>query len=204
MLKTVIVGSVVCLALVGAPQPAAADWLLTGYVAPIFNVKTSESDLVPAEKFDSNTGFGVNLASAFPTRGNLGFELDWAWYPSGLKTSDVFGTDYASKLMTISTNFFYSPSIPRARPYFSIGPTFGYRSDHDEALFGTPSGWAAGINAGGGVMLFANERFGGRVDFRYFRNFGDFYDLRTGVDTRRSGWNDLQYFRVFFGATVVL
>lgn len=206
MLKPSLVVCAVLVALVGTPQPAAADWLLTGFFGPIMNVKTSESDAVsvPAESFDNSTGVGVNLASAFPSRGNLGFELDWGWYPSALQTSDQFDTAYASKLTTISTNFFYSPATPRVRPYFSVGPNFGYRSDHSDALFGTPSGWAWGINGGAGVMVFANNRFGGRVDFRYYRNFGDFYDLSPDATSRRSGWNNLQFFRVFFGATVAL
>src|SRR5262245_10056344 len=206
MLKSVIVVCLMFVALAGTSRPAAADWLLTGFVSPLFNVKTSESEAlsVPGEKFDSSVGFGVNLASAFPSRGNLGFELDWGWYPKALQTSDVFGSDAASSLMSISTNFFYSPSIPRARPYFSVGPNFGYRSDRDEAIFATPSGWAVGINGGGGVMVFANERIGGRVDVRYYRNFGDFFDLRPDAASRRSGWNELQFIRVFFGATVIL
>jgi hypothetical protein len=178
-------------------------------VGPIFNVKTSETDLAPAENFDGSTGFGVNLASAFPARGNLGFELDWAWYPKAMHTSDqpFFGDPefFASKLMTISTNFFYSPGIAPFRPYFSVGPTFGYRSDHDDSQFPVPSGWAVGINGGGGVIAFVNQRFGGRVDFRYQRNFGDFYDISPDAGgQRRSGWADLQFFRLFFGATVVL
>jgi hypothetical protein len=107
--------------------------------------------------------------------------------------------------MAISTNFFYSPAVSRFRPYFSVGPTFGYRSDHDDATEEIPSGWAVGINGGGGVIAFVNERFGGRVDFRYQRNFGDFYDITPGAAGARSnGWSDLQFFRLFFGATVVL
>jgi hypothetical protein len=175
-------------------------------VGPIFNVKTSESEsgLILAENFDGSTGFGVNLASAFPARANLGFELDWAWYPKAMHTSDVYGDFFASKLMAISTNFFYSPAVSRFRPYFSVGPTFGYRSDHGDAMEEIPSGWAVGINGGGGVIAFVNEGFGGRVDFRYQRNFGDFYDIRPDAVVRNSGWTDLQFFRLFFGATVVL
>ena len=101
-------------------------------------------------------------------------------------------------------NFFVSPAVPRVRPYFSAGPTFTYRSDiTDEATFTQASSWALGMNAGGGVVVFANERFGGRVDVRYFRNFGDFVDLKN-VSAGGQSWNNLQYFRVFFGGTVVL
>jgi opacity protein-like surface antigen len=200
---------ILCVTLVGSaatPPAASADWLLTGFVGPITNVKTSESatTLVDAEQFDSSVGFGVNLASAFPSRANLGFELDWAYLKDALKTSDVYGTDYASKVMTVSTNFFYSPAIPRVRPYFSVGPSFSYRSDRDDSLFTTESGWAVGMNVGGGVMAFANERFAGRVDVRYFRNFGDFFDITPGSTLRSNGWKDLQFFRFFFGGTVVL
>ena len=51
-------------------------------------------------------------------------------------------------------------------------------------------------------MIFVNERFGGRVDLRYSRKFGDFYQLTEGAN--RSGWANLQFFRVAFGATLVL
>jgi len=206
VLKRSVMLCAVFVAMAILPRPAAADWLLSGYVAPVSKVKTSQSDalFVPAENFDNSVGYGINLASAFPSRGNLGFELDLGFYPEGLKTSDVFGTAYASRLLGISTNFFFSPSTPHVRPYVSIGPTFDYRSDRDEALVTTPSGWGVGMNGGGGIIAFANEHIGGRVDFRYFRNFGDFYDLRADVTSRRSGWKDLQFFRIFVGATVVL
>jgi hypothetical protein len=208
MLKRSLISCAVFVVLGGMPRPAAAEWLLTGFVAPIFGVSTSEtntsSTFALAENFDSSTGFGFNLASAFPSRANLGFELDFGYYPNALQTSDQYGTQYASSLMTISPNFFYSPSIPRVRPYFAVGPNISYRRDKDEATFPIGSGWAfLGLNAGGGVMIFANERFGGRVDFRYYRNFGDFLDL-TASGNKGNGFTDLQFFRLFFGATVVL
>ena len=185
---------ILCAVLAGivwSARPASADWLLSGFVGPIFSVKTSESDVAPAENFNSSVGFGVNLASAFPAQGNLGFELDWAFYPNAMRTSDEFDDLFASKLTSISTNFFYSPGVAPFRPYFSVGPTFGYRSDHGDAVIETPSGWAVGINGGGGVIAFVNQRFGGRVDFRYQRNFGDFYDIRPDAGERQNGWKDL-------------
>jgi len=197
-------------AMVCAARPASADWLLSGFVSPLFNVKTSATnddvlgELVPAEEFDSSGGFGVNFASAFPTRRNLGFEIDFGYYPEALKTSDVHGDIYASKLMTIAPNFFFSPAIPRWRPYVTIGPSFGYRSDRSDALYENHSGWAVGINGGGGLMAFFNERIGARVDVRYFRNFGDFYDISAEAGDRRNGWNNLRFMRMFFGGTFVL
>jgi hypothetical protein len=187
-------------------RPAGADWLLTGFVAPLLNVKTSAASepRLPSERFDDSVGFGVNLASAFPSRGNLGFELDWSWNQRALRTSDIFGTLFASRLMSISTNFFYSPADPRVRPYFSVGPSFHYRIDDDVSTYTVPSGWAAGVNGGAGLIAFITNRFGGRIDVRYYRNFGAFYDLRTDVIDRNSGWNNLQYLRVYVGATVVL
>lgn len=196
----------------GAARTASADWLLTGFVSPLFGVKTSEQVFedfdftLPPEEFDSSTGFGFNLASAFPNRGNLGFEIDFGYYPKALHDSSELGDFLASKMIGISTNFFYSPAVPRVRPYFSVGPTFHYRSDHDDAFFESPSGWAVGMNGGGGVIVFATQRFGGRIDLRYFRNFGQFYDLREEPEfgERATGWKDLRYFRVFIGGTVVL
>lgn len=206
MKKWMIVGCAAAIGFLGAPRQAAADWLLSGFVGPITNVKTSElSEFgLPAEEFDSSVGFGINLASAFATRSNVGFELDFGVYNSGLETSSIFATDYASQLMSISTNFFYSPALAPVRPYFTVGPTFSYRRDKDTALFAAPSGWAVGMNVGGGVMAFLNERFAGRVDVRYFRNFGDFYDLSEIGEDPNTGYNNLQFIRFFFGATVVL
>ena len=196
----------VAIGVIGLARPASADWLLTGYVAPLFSVQTSSSTSVnlPAERFDNSVGLGLNIASAFPGAGNLGFELDWGWYQKGLQTSNVLGTRYASRLMSLTTNFFYSPGIARVRPYFSLGPSFEYRVDDALAQFTTPSGWAAGFNGGAGVIGFATQRLGVRVDARYFRNFGDFYDLRAEATQRRSGWNNLTFIRTFLGVTVVL
>jgi hypothetical protein len=206
MRQTRVIVLLAVVAFGGPMRPASADWLLTGHVGSLFNVKTEASSeiFVPAEKFDNSIGFGVNLASAFPTRGNLGFELDLSVYPKALENSDVFGDAYESGLMTISTNFFYSPFVPVVRPYFSVGPNFGYRFDGPDTSLETPSGWAVGVNAGAGLIAFATRRVGGRVDVRYYRNFGDFYDLREDALNRRTGWSNLQFIRVFVGITAVL
>ena len=49
MLKRSFIVCAVLVGVVGTPQPAAADWLLSLLVGPLMNVKTSESDdgLVP-------------------------------------------------------------------------------------------------------------------------------------------------------------
>src|SRR5262249_54290523 len=96
---------------------------------------------------------------------------------------------------------------PRARPYFSVGPSFSYgrnetvSTDNKTQL---QSGWAVGINGGGGVILFANNKFGARIDLRYYPNFGSFYELNLTDLPTRTLWNDLHFFRLFFGGTVVL
>jgi hypothetical protein len=198
-----VVGALVLGGLLLAPRPAAAEWLLTGFVGPITGVKTHATDDFPGETFDSSTGFGLNLASAFATKGNVGFELDWGLYNKGLANSQQFGDQFASKLMSISTNLFYSPGIPRVRPYLTFGPNFMYRSDRDGVAESVPGGWAVGVNAGGGLIAFVNEYIGGRFDVRYARNIGDFVDL-TDIGSGGQLWSDLSYVRVFVGATVVL
>jgi hypothetical protein len=204
MRRRAIVGvSVVLLWFLAAPRTASADWLLTGFVGKIAKVKTQPSGTFPAETFTSTKGFGVNLASAFPTKGNIGFELDLGIYNNGLANSDVFGTQDPSKLMSVSTNFFYSPGIPRVRPYFSAGPSFTYRRDKGVTATPLPSAWAAGFDAGGGLIVFANEHLGGRFDVRYNRNIGDFVAL-TDIKAGGQAWNNLSFWRVFVGATVVL
>lgn len=192
--------------LIGLARPASADWLLTPFASRLREVKTtgSESLQVPAERFRVSDGVGISLASALPAQANLGFEFDFAWYPQALQQSNQYDDVFASQLMTIGTNVFFSPSVPVVRPYVSIGPTFGYRLDLPRAVVPTPSGWAFGANAGAGIFGFITQRIGGRVDVRYFRNLGEFYDLREAVEVRRTGWKDLRFFRVSAGVTFVL
>ena len=128
------------------PPPAAADWLLSAFVGKLTSVKTQAKDTVPAENFDSSTGFGVNLASAFPSKGNVGFELDWGLYKDALAHSDVFGTAFASKLMAVSTNVFYSPGTPRVRPGTSRrGPPspIGRTPRNPSSPFPPPGAWVS-------------------------------------------------------------
>ena len=195
--------AVVLATVVGFPAVASADWLLTGFAGALSNVKTKATDSFPGETFKGSRALGVNLASAFAKKGNAGFELDWGVYNKALADSDRFGSEFASKLMAVSTNLFYSPAIPRYRPYITVGPTFTYRSDREENRDPLEGGWAVGFNAGGGLIAFLNEYVGGRIDVRYTRNIGDFVAL-TSVGDGGQLWNNLSYWRVVAGATVVL
>jgi hypothetical protein len=206
MRRVARITGVVLVVVLGSATPASADWLFTGYINWLKNVETTGSTTLasPAEKFDDSLGFGINFASAFPSRNNLGFEFDWGIYPEGLQHGDVFGDVFKSRLMSISTNFFFSPAVPRVRPYLTVGPNFAYRWDYTDVQLPTPSGWSVGVNAGGGVIAFINRRVGARMDVRYARHFGEFYDLREEALTRRTGWSDLQYLRAFAGLTFVI
>lgn len=203
MVASRVIGTIcLCVCFVAFPRSASADWLFSAFVGPIRGVQTNATGSgVPAESFEGSNGIGLNVATAFPSRANLGFEFDWGIYNNALKTSDVFGTDFAAKVMSFSPNFFYSMSTSRVRPYVAIGPSFNYRSDRDESTAEFPGGWGVGLNAGGGAMVFVNEHVAGRADVRIFRNFGDFVDL-TDVDSGGQQWNGLRFVRVFFGVTL--
>lgn len=203
-MKRFIAVLVVLMAVMAAPRQASADWLLTGFIGQVTSVKAK--DFTPEETFASSRGYGINIASAFPASGGLGFELDWGLYPKLLQDSSEFGTFFASKAMTIAPNFFWSPAVPRVRPYLAVGPAFTYKQALAEATIAEDPVWALGFNVGGGVFIFAGERGGARIDVRYFRNIGEFYDLRTitqGAPTSAL-YKDLSYIRIFFGGTVVL
>ena len=121
MFKTRRVLCVALAVIVCVARPASADWLLSGFVSPLFNVKTSATndddgfEIVPPENFDSSVGYGVNLASAFPARANLGFEIDFGFYPAAMKKGDQFGEDFASKLMTKAARSGFDPRAPNDR-----------------------------------------------------------------------------------------
>jgi hypothetical protein len=189
---------------------ANPDWLLTGFLGRITNVATDETTAtssvkslgisVPAETFEASGGFGVNLASVFPAFSHFGFEADFALHSRALSSSNLFLDYYSSGIATFSANGFFSPAVPRVRPYLSGGPTFIVRRDRNEAVESTAVGTAVGMNVGGGILGFVSERFAARADLRYTRSFGDFTD--SVLDDQ--GWKNLRFLRFFIGGTVVL
>ena len=201
MIKRFIVGCAVLAACGATPREASADWLLTGFIGQLTSVKAK--DFASEETFASSRGYGINIASAFPASGGLGFELDWGIYSKLLQDSSEFDNVFASKVMTISPNFFWSPAVPRVRPYLAVGPAFSYKQPLAEADIPEDPVWALGFNVGGGVFIFAGERGGGRFDVRYFRNIGEFYNLQD-VAAGGAAYQDLIYIRIFFGGTLVL
>lgn len=185
----------------GTPRHAAADWLLTGFIGPLTKgeVTLKFSDIgLPDEKVkldDTGVGFGVNLAKAWAASGGAGFELDWGVYPKFWGDKSVL--EESGRLMTFSPNFFINPSIPRVRPYGVIGPTVSLDT------LGVGTNTYFGMNFGGGAIVFAGERGGGRVDVRYFRHFGEGVNINT-QDSGANGLKDLSFWRIFFGGTVRL
>ena len=183
---------VTLVAFLAVPALASADWLFTGFIGPVTNAKFDGGDV------GGSTGFGVNLAKVFPTRGGAGFEFDFGIYPKFWEDACVVnGVNQCenTRLMSVSPNFFINPALPRVRPYAVVGPTISLDTE------GGGTTTIYGFNAGGGAILFAGERGGVRVDLRYFRHFAGSFISTSGVSTERT---DLSFFRIFFGGTLVL
>jgi opacity protein-like surface antigen len=143
------------------PARAQADWLITPFVGG---------------NFGSDTGnFNMGAAVGYMFRGIFGVELDLSLGRDFFEPEPNPGLVSDSRLGTVMGNLIVGiPVGGRAgagfRPYATIG--FGViqtKVDDPGGLFDLENN-EAGINIGGGAMVFFGNHIGVRGDIRYFRN----------------------------------
>jgi opacity protein-like surface antigen len=145
------------------PGPAGAD----GLFIPWAGVNFAHA---PA---DGRGSFGVTGAAM--GGGVIGGEIDFGYSPSFFGTENIFGNN---NVVTVMGNLILGVPLggtsgPGFRPYVVVGAGL-IRSKIDQLTLDISSN-DFGIDAGGGVMAFFNDRVGLRGDLRYFRTgFGDF------------------------------
>lgn len=145
------------------PARAAAD----GFFSPWAGVNFANA---PA---DGRASFG--LTGGGMKGGVIGGEIDFGYSPSFFGTENVFGNN---NVVTLTGNVIVGIPLggsrgPSVRPYVTAGGGL-IRSKIDLLAIEISSN-DFGIDAGGGVMAFFNDRVGVRGDLRYFRTgFGDF------------------------------
>jgi hypothetical protein len=144
-------------ALAQAPMPVRAE----GFLSPWAGVNFAH------EPADGRTSLGV-------TGGNMGAgvfggEIDFGYSPSFFGTENVFGSNSVITLMgnLIVGIPFGGTRGAGVRPYVTVGA--GMIRSRLDLLELDISNTDFGVNAGGGVMGFFNDRVGLRGDLRYFR-----------------------------------
>jgi opacity protein-like surface antigen len=145
------------------PAPARADSTFTVWAGTNF----------AHEPADGRTSFGFSGTTM--SEGISGAEIDFGYSPSFFGEENVFGTN---NVLTLVANLIVGVPLggdfgPSVRPYASAGG--GLIRSKIDLLSTDISSNDFGIDAGGGVMVFFNDRVGVRGDLRYFRTgFGDF------------------------------
>jgi hypothetical protein len=180
-LRKLAITSVLAAAIVAAaPVKASADWLFTPYIGWNWGGTAGFTDIAGdfEDEFERRSNFGASLA--WMGAGAVGFEVDFGFSPNFFQ--DTAGDDdfeYGdSNVTTLMANLtvgapFGGQSGGGIRPYASGGVgLMKTRIDDPDDLFEVNStDW--GVNVGGGVAGFFNDRFGLRGDVRYFRSLQD-------------------------------
>lgn len=178
--KLFITSALAAVIISAAPAKASADWLFTPYVGWNWGGTAGFTDIAGdfEDEFERRSNFGASLA--WMGAGAVGFEVDFGFAPNFFEnTTGDADFDYGdSNVTTLMANLtvgapFGGQSGGGIRPYASGG--IGIIKSHIDApddLFEVDStDW--GLNVGGGVAGFFNDRFGLRGDVRYFRSLQD-------------------------------
>jgi opacity protein-like surface antigen len=183
--------------------PASADWSLTPYLGVNFGGNADLGDVGDFEdNFEKKAVFGGS--ATWMGGGIVGAEIDLGWSPNFFEvTSGDADFDFGdSNLTTLMGNVVVGVPIggtsgPGVRPYAAAGA--GLMRSHVDGgeLFEDLSTNDFGINVGGGVIGYVNDRVGVRGDVRYFRSLRD-TDPDDDVDFELA---DFSFWRATVGVT---
>jgi hypothetical protein len=181
-LRRIFLTSALALAFLACFSPrASADWLFTPYVGLNWGGTAGFSDITGEfeNEFKQRMNFGGSLT--WMGTGALGFEVDFGYSPNFFEDNgspEEFQFIGESNVTTLMVNLAFG--IPFGgqrgagiRPYASggVGLIKTQIDDVNDAFRLKSSD--LGVNAGGGIAAFFNDRFGIRGDVRYFRSLQD-------------------------------
>ena len=165
------------LALTLVPLPAAAEIVITPYAGRTFSGDATEE----AQQYGASLTFGG---------GTFGFEIDGSYTPEFFGPVPAFSLldeERDNNVTTLMGNIVIGPrfSDGRGRLYVAGGAGLMKTRVVDRDDFFDVDRNDFGVNAGGGLLFFFNDRLGLRGDLRYFRNLRDpvgedEFDLEVG------------------------
>jgi opacity protein-like surface antigen len=186
---------VAALAFTLAPASARADWLFTPNIGANFG--------------DSATGTHLTMGASLGWMGAgiLGWEADFTYSPDFFEDEDGidFDNDFLgdSAVSTFMGNVLVGIPVGGTagtgfRPYATGGLGWLHTNmSAVEDLFEDESETDFGMNIGGGVMGFANDRVGFRGDLRYYRALTD----PDSANSFNIDFNDFDFWRATGGVT---
>ena len=157
-----------------APATASADWFISPFVGTTLGSRLNEGD----ESFDNKHNWGFSFGSM--NEGVIGWEVDFGYAPEFFEADDDdFDLFDNTNVTTVMGNVLIGIPVGGqrgigVRPYATAGAGI-VRSNVTTIndVFDEVNSNTWGINVGGGVMGYFNDRVGIRGDLRYIRSLQD-------------------------------
>jgi hypothetical protein len=134
---------------------------------PVGAQEANTVEVIPYVALASGVASPIGAAITFPVTSKLDVEIDTAYRRA---EGDIAA-------LSLSASLLYDlPRIRRATPYVAAGVGLSQYgpllSTSNRVPTVTPSGLAMTVNAGGGVKMPINDKFGLRTDARWFKLLG--------------------------------
>lgn len=148
------------------PAPARADTLLIPYLGINFGGDSGKNF---SEAVNAGT-FNYGFAFAFMGAGIIGMETDFSFSPDFFGKTDAGGSSVFTWTANITVGMpFGGQTGFGIRPYGAVGAGGMRAAAEFDGISENNLTW----DFGGGIFIFFGDRFGARVDLRYFRTFDD-------------------------------
>lgn len=143
------------------PGTARADWLLTPFLGVNFGGDADGQKVV----------YGGSIG--YMGAGVVGFEVDFAHAPEFLDKTLFVDSSLTTFMGNVIVGVPIGGSNASVRPYVTGGAGLLRTNVADVGDFFDIDNSSFGINVGGGVMVFLNDKVGIRGDLRYLRSLQD-------------------------------
>ena len=202
--KLFLIGMLAVLALAAAPSSVSADWYLTPFVGGNFG---GNANFGGDNDFEDQVERRVDLGASLGWMGNgiAGFELDFGWSPNFFQNTTgpgnfKFGD---SNVTTLMGNLVLGVPIGGQtggglRPYVIGGAGLLRSNISGSTFFKDLTSNDFGVDVGGGLHGYFNDRVGLRGDLRYFRLLQDNEPSANDLDIGLANFN---FWRASIGVT---
>ena len=202
--KLVLVPMLAIFAVAAVPNRASADWYVTPFIGGNLG---GNANFGGNNSFDDEVERRVDVGASlgWMGKGIAGFELDYGWSPNFFQNTSgsgnfVFGD---SNVTTLMGNVVLGIPVGGqtgggVRPYVTGGAGLLRSNISGSTFFNDLHTSDFGMNVGGGVHGYFNDRVGLRGDLRYFRLLQDNEPAANDLDLALSSFN---FWRASIGVT---
>jgi opacity protein-like surface antigen len=202
--RLLLVSMLAVIAFGAAPSRAAADWYVTPFIGGNFG---GNANFTGPNDFEDEVERRVDAGASLGWMGNgiAGFEIDWGWSPNFFQNTTGAGNfEFGdSNVTTLMGNIVLGVPIGGqtgggVRPYATGGLGLLRSNISGSTFFNDLTSNDFGMNLGGGVHGYFNDRVGLRGDLRYFRLLQDNEPSPNDLDLGLANFN---FWRASIGVT---